>query len=246
MSSTTRALFLSALVACNALVGCTQPQGDDNVESSASAIVGGATTSAFPAVGALVQLGSPFCTGTLVTKRVVVTAAHCLDGVPAARMRFAIGPNAFRPEASVPVAQAVAHPEWNPRRIANDIGVVVLAADAPVAPIALSTTALDASWIGRELAFVGYGASNGFTGAGGGVKRGVVLPIAQIGATQFAYDGRTANTCFGDSGGPALALSEDKVPSLVGVTSFGDATCTQFGVDTRVDAFAPFLASFTQ
>jgi secreted trypsin-like serine protease len=248
MTRSTHASLLFALAACTLVIGCAPPQeeDDDYAESSSSAIVGGSTTASFPAVGALVRFGSPFCTGTLVTKRVVVTAAHCIDGVPASRIGFAIGPNAFRPQVSIPAARAVAHPNWNPVRITNDIGIVVLAADAPVAPIALNATALDSSWVGRRLAFVGYGASNGFTGSGGGVKRSVVLPLSQIGATQFAYEGRTANTCFGDSGGPALAIGEGNVPSLVGVTSFGDQTCSQYGVDTRVDAFATFISTFTR
>jgi secreted trypsin-like serine protease len=32
----------------------------------------------------------------------------------------------------------------------------------------------------------------------------------------------------------------------VGVTSYGDQTCTQFGVDTRVDAYRSFISSAIQ
>ncbi|HVH43436.1 MAG TPA: trypsin-like serine protease, partial [Labilithrix sp.] len=136
-------------------------------------------------------------------------------------------------------------PQFDTRQLTNDIGVVILAQDAPVAPIALNDT-MNASWQGRPLTFVGFGATNGRTGAGGGTKRAVSIALSQIGSTQFAYVDRTKNTCFGDSGGPAFAQDAAGNLLLAGVTSYGDQTCTQFGVDTRVDAFKSFIAAAQQ
>jgi hypothetical protein len=48
------------------------------------------------------------------------------------------------------------------------------------------------------------------------------------------------NTCNGDSGGPAFAEVGGEL-LLAGVTSYGDPSCTQYGVDTRVDVYASFL-----
>jgi secreted trypsin-like serine protease len=214
---------------------------EDEMGSTSSSIVGGTTTSAFPAVGALTRSGSPFCTGTVVAPRVVVTAAHCLAGARASSLRFAIGPNAFSPSAALRITRVTAHPGYDPNQLINDIGVVVLAEDAPVTPIPMNTTAFDASWVGRSLTFVGYGVTSGITQSGGGVKRQVAIPIAQIGSSQFAYTG-SKNTCFGDSGGPALTQDAQGATVLAGVTSYGDATCRSFGVDTRVDVFRTFVA----
>lgn len=242
-------LRLLALIALGtAATACTQatedPAPGEATAATEAEIVGGKTTTANPAVGAFVDASGPFCTGTLVTKRVIVTAAHCFEDVRAARIAFAIGPNANAPQTLLRVAQLAQHPQYDGQAIRNDIAVAVLAEDAAVTPIPVNEQALDASWVGKSLSFVGYGVTNGWTGAGNGVKRAVSMPIAQVGATQFAYGDRTRNTCFGDSGGPALVDRGNGQLAVVGVTSFGDASCTAFGVDTRVDAFKAFLAPF--
>jgi len=231
--------------AANTTGGDEATDESETTESSGAAIVGGQTTSAYPAVGALTQSGSPFCTGTVVAKRVVVTAAHCLAGVSASRIRFALGPNGFQPQAVVGVTRAVIHPQYNASTIKNDIGVLILSSDAPVTPIAINTS-MSASWEGRSLTFVGYGVANGVSQTGGGVKRVVNIAVSQIGSTQFAYEDSRRNTCFGDSGGPAFAQDASGNLLLAGVTSYGDQRCQQFGVDTRVDAYRSFIASASQ
>lgn len=248
----TSAVLAIAATAAMFSMGCAEATeddeataADDQVESSGAAIVGGQATSAYPAVGALTQSGSPFCTGTVVAKRVVVTAAHCLAGMSASRIRFAFGPNGFSPQASVGVSRVVVHPQYDANRIKNDIGVLILSSDAPVTPIAINTS-MTSSWQGRSLVFVGYGVSNGVTQTGGGTKRVVSIPISQVGSTQFAYEDSRRNTCFGDSGGPAFAQDQNGNLLLAGVTSYGDQRCQQYGVDTRVDAFRSFIASASQ
>ena len=239
-------LVLTALA--TASVACTQsteePSPNETTSAAEAEIVGGRTTTANPAIGAFVDASGPFCTGTLVTKRVIVTAAHCFEDARADRMVFAIGPNANKPQAILKVAQLAQHPQYDGQAIRNDIAVAVLAEDATVAPIPVNEEAFDASWVGKSLAFVGYGVTSGWTGAGAGVKRVVSMPITQVNATQFAYGDRTRNTCFGDSGGPALVDRGNGKLTVAGVTSFGDSSCTAFGVDTRVDAFKAFLAPF--
>ena len=46
--------------------------------------------------------------------------------------------------------------------------------------------------------------------------------------------------CRGDSGGPSFATIEGE-QRLIGIISSGDETCTEFGIDTRVDAFASWI-----
>ncbi len=247
-TTTTLDAIKLSLIAALALgsAGCAaiadDEPGEEEAEATAAAIVGGQATTGYAAVGALTQRGASFCTGTVVAKRLVVTAAHCLDGVRASNIRFVLGPNASAPQAQLGVARAIAHPQYDARRITNDIGVLVLSSDAPVAPIALND-AMSSSWVGRTLTFVGYGATNGVTGRGGGVKRAVDIAVSQVGSTQFSYADRTKNTCFGDSGGPAFARDAAGALTLVGVTSYGDQTCSRYGVDTRVDVYRSFIAS---
>jgi hypothetical protein len=46
--------------------------------------------------------------------------------------------------------------------------------------------------------------------------------------------------CEGDSGGPSFAMVNGQ-QMQVGITSFGDQQCAQFGADTRTDAEMDFL-----
>jgi secreted trypsin-like serine protease len=239
------AIKLSLLTAAlTAVGGCTAETTDgatEHAETTSSAIVGGQATSAYPAVGALTRYGSPFCTGTVVAKRVVVTAAHCLAGKSGSDMGFALGSNGFAPQVELGVSHVIPHPSFDPQRVKNDIGVVVLSEDAPVTPVAINGP-MASSWVGRSLTFVGFGATNGY-GSGSGTKRAVEIPVSQVASTQFAYEDTSKNTCFGDSGGPAFATDEGGKLLLAGVTSFGDRTCSQYGVDTRVDAYTSFIAA---
>jgi hypothetical protein len=62
-------------------------------------------------------------------------------------------------------------------------------------------------------------------------------------ATQISYAQPVSGPCNGDSGGPAF-VARGGLVFVGGITSYGDARCTQYGVSTRVDAFEGFIAAF--
>lgn len=232
---------LPLLVACAPGTPSAGDEESENADSQRDPIVGGATTNAFPAVGAITRNGQMHCTGTLVGPRTVVTAAHCVSGFTASSMKFVLGPKLTTATATLGVASIKAHPNYNATQITNDVGILTLSADAPIAPMKLLGS-MDASWAGTNLTFVGYGANNGNTQTGYGTKRFVDMAIQSVSATQFQYAVPGKNTCNGDSGGPAFANVNGEM-LVAGVTSYGDENCTQFGVDTRVDAFASFIGA---
>lgn len=203
-------------------------------------IVGGDSYSGLPAVGALTVDGQMYCTGTVIAPRKVVTAAHCVVGVSASRMKFVIGSDITHPDARIQVSQMIAHPDYDSQSIRNDIALVMLVQDAPVTPMGV-LDGMDANWVGASLFFVGYGVNNGYQQTGAGLKRAVWIPISEVYPAAFRYDHDQVNTCNGDSGGPAFHLTQGGDYLLAGVTSYGDAYCTSYGVDTRVDAFRDFL-----
>jgi len=223
-----------SLLACGA-----SRDSDETVRESGDEIVGGQAFSGLPAVGALMYDGSQSCTGTLISKRTVATAAHCAYGHSASRMTFVIGPNAYSPQASLRVVSAKVHPQYNPSSISNDIALVTLAQDAPVAPMNVLDH-MDSSWVRRNMLFVGYGTTSG-TSRQSGQKRAVTIALSQVSSTTFRYDDPNKNTCYGDSGGPAFFIDSSNQYWLAGVTSWGDQGCNQFGVDTRTDAYRDFL-----
>ncbi len=223
---------------------------DDAAEPDASrlqrdreTIVGGTACTGFPAVGMLLVNGRMHCTATLVAARKVLTAAHCVSGVPPSAVTFALGPSFDAPTAFLSVSALTPHPGFDPRQMRSDVAVVTLAQEAPrdIVPMAMNQQDM-AQWAGRKLFFVGYGMNDGVLQTGIGFKRSAWMTITQVGLTDFRYeDEPTLSTCYGDSGGPAFALDEGNQYVLAGVTSFGDTTCIQFGLDTRVDAFLSFI-----
>ena len=206
----------------------------------AEKIVGGQVESGYPAVGALLTADGGLCTGTLIAARWVVTAAHCLEGGVGGAV-FALGNDVDQPLRTIKVTSGRAHPQYDAENIANDIAVVRLASDAGVAPMPLASALDEAE--GSALTFVGFGITSG-SGSNSGIKRSVEMPLAQLDATTFSYGIRGKNTCSGDSGGPAFIAQGGQL-AIAGVTSYGDPGCRAYGVDTRVDVYAPWINGVT-
>lgn len=237
---------LVALSLCLACVDGEQPDLTPSISTrtTTEAIVGGRPEDGHPAVGAMTWLDEPFCTGTLVRPRVVISAAHCFaDSDSAEGVAVFFGADATRPSSgvSVPVSSLHIHPNYL-RDSDHDIAVAVLARDAPVAPVPFLSRSMGREWIGREALFVGFGVTDA-KGGDSGRKRSVSIPIEDISDTSFLYASSRANTCFGDSGGPALFRLNGQW-TLIGVTSWGDEDCAEFGVNTRVDPYDNFLDDF--
>ncbi len=222
-------------------LNCVGEAGIETQRTQSSEIVGGQSFTGLPAVGALLVNGSPICTGTLIEKRKVLIAAHCLEDLRG-NVAFGFGPDGFNPTETIPVSSARMHPEYDTNTIQNDIGYVTLSRDASAQPMEVLTQSMDQSWSGRTMLFVGYGLSDGVNRTGGGYKRAVTMTVNQVGATQFSINDPGKSLCSGDSGGPAFW--QDPVTQklkVAGVTSYGDRQCLAYSVDTRVDAYISFL-----
>lgn len=239
----TLAIGAIALTLLRTLTGCAATRGGDQDYESGhreNPIVNGQETSDYPATGMLLVQGQTFCTGTVIAPRTVITAAHCVEQMSPSEMTFGLGPNENQVQAELKVVSAVQHPQWDSQQLANDVAIVTLGEDAPVAPVALNK-AMDDTWIGRKVTLVGYGVSDGPSQTGAGIKREVDVTIDKLDATHLQYTTQNGQTaCNGDSGGPAYA-DEGGQLVIAGVTSYGDQNCQQYGVYTRVDAFLDFI-----
>ncbi|MBK8254707.1 MAG: serine protease [Polyangiaceae bacterium] len=211
---------------------------DDGVRDNP--IVNGQETADYPATGVLLIQGQPFCTGTIVGTRSVLTAAHCIDQMDPSQVSFGIGAAADQLEAELKVVSGVQHPNWDSQSLTNDVAVLTLGEDSPIPAIPLNP-AMDDSWIGRKVTLVGYGVTDGTQQTGAGVKRMVDVTIDKLEPTTLHYTTQNGQTaCNGDSGGPAFA-DENGQLYVAGITSYGDQGCEQYGVYTRVDAFIDFI-----
>jgi Leucine-rich repeat (LRR) protein len=232
----------SQLVAASLLiVGCDS----GGASSSAGKIVGGAVPALdSPAQTSTVALlsddgdkWSAFCSGTLIAKNLVVTAAHCLDRIKSAReMRVLFGAS-DSPDGSeaIKVSRFATYLPEGSRYFPNfDIGWVKLAKNAPknYRPVEIWHHAGELT-VGRDAAgktpylFAGYGFQStschdescfGVRLEVEGVLREPVYHTSHLSSLMIFKNPIGTGTCNGDSGGPTYMKRGDKW-YLVGATN---------------------------
>ncbi len=228
-------------------LGCVMASGfacqgvadEDQIGSSQQNIVNGTLSVEDDAVVALVYNGSQFCTGTLVSKRTVVTAAHCLPpnvDVPMFGIEVYFGTDIASGESkSLRVVDALANPDWNDAIVAGDIGVLALEADAPATPMPMAyLDVTSAGMLGEEARAVGFGVTEA-EGSGNGTRRSGMLKVDRYDGSSIYLKPGPSATCNGDSGG-ALIFLQDGVEVLGGIHSRSD--CNTAIIAERVDVHA--------
>ena len=228
------------------------------VDGFGTHIVGGATAAPgqFP-YAAFLQAdymvgGTPvtfFCTGSLITPTVVMTAAHCAYDEETGQLLqgsfFRVG-LAF---TQFPVAASnrrdgvalIPYPYYDAARHRGDVALLTLSAPAPAGavPIALASSANASLFAaGTPAVVLGWGLTSNAPGAVGSdtLQWGTVNVQSNqtCAASGFTFvpsfsmctqaPGGLPSSCTGDSGGPLVA-STPAGPVAIGITSYGSATC---------------------
>lgn len=153
------------------------------------------------------SLGS--CTGTLITRRAVLTAAHCLDDNPdEIRIWPGEGPEVL-------AASFSSHPQFNAASLQFDVGVVLLGEDMPRAPASMLTSRQGRP--GETAIVAGFGRDEDSNTT---ALRAGSTTISAVTATRLEtqYGPPASSICSGDSGGPIL-LSEGGAWAIAGISS---------------------------
>ncbi|HEX3541985.1 MAG TPA: trypsin-like serine protease [Acidimicrobiales bacterium] len=226
-----------------------------------------------PEVGALVGFFPPagksiaYCSGTLISPTVFLTAAHCGFLGPTVGVTF---DPTYTSSSIVYTGTFYADPDFKPSGnteggTGEDIAVVVL--DRPISgltPAALPTAGLldqmkANGTLDQDTQFtaVGYGDSQFTNGPGGQTTAHLQARYFAVGSynsldaseLHLSQNPATGNagTCNGDSGGPNfLGAGSGETAIIAGITVTGDTYCKSTNVDFRVDTQSArdFLASY--
>jgi secreted trypsin-like serine protease len=198
-----------------------------------------------------------YCSGTLISPTVFLTAAHCAEASPRVRVTFS---SAYQDGDPVYAGTFHADPAYRQAQSdPHDIAVVVLdKAVKGIAPAALPAAgSLGALSSTQRFTSVGYGAYEvtKTQGAGGhtfvyddvrGVATGT-LNATNPAWLRISMNPSTGNggTCYGDSGGPNF-LGTSGIVAATTIT--GDTVCRSTNVDYRLDTPSArgFLAAYVR
>lgn len=178
------------------------------------------------------------CSGALIAPRHVLSASHCDHRVGAT---FCMGENPDDPDRCLRATRVYNNPR-------ADMTLLELERDAAdvmpgVEPIPILTERMDQSWIGRTFEAAGYGQ----TEYGGFNTRWFTAePLVDLSSDTLTIDGQgRRGVCFGDSGGPVMAIASDGTARVAGDLSNGDGNCVGRDNFTRTDVFVDWIEQYT-
>ncbi|XP_060645252.1 chymotrypsin-1 [Drosophila nasuta] len=201
-----------------------------------------------------------FCSGSIISKMHVVTAAHCVEKMELEKLSVLAGTLNWKTGGQRhKIVSKHVHPQYAMMpRIINDIAVLKVSPPFGLHLAEISTIHLgDADRVGGKtpVRLTGWGSTTPNSTGAKVPDRLQVLHYQTISNEECVQKGfrvtpneicalasHGQGACMGDSGGP-LILSNGR-QQLAGIVSYGSATCAQGKPDvyTRVSSFLPYIS----
>ncbi|NDD92566.1 serine protease [bacterium] len=224
-------------------------------------IVGGeeALPGEFPFIVSIQSQGDfHFCGGSLIAKRWVLTAAHCVSAGDESGIKIVAGlheQGVLKGTQSLEVEKIIQHPKYGTTNSSYDYdyALVELKQDAAFDPVALNTQEIsisDNESSAPASTTAGWGTLKE-SGSPATVLQKVTVPLVSKKNCSSGYPGEITDrmicaglkaggkdSCQGDSGGPLVVLDAQDRPFLAGVVSWGEgcARPRKYGVYSKVNA----------
>lgn len=172
------------------------------------------------------------CSASFLTKTALVTAAHCTRGTSASSVTMRIR-DSKGTWHSMAVAKLVSHPQFTMSesavgtRVRNDIGLIILKNEFPIAVRPLKIGAVGDMMTERDVTVAGYGWNAPQSGSGT-LRTGTMRGLVQTHYNFYNREGiymvpkSKQAVCPGDSGGAVLKGSSSST-LLIGVNSLSSA-----------------------
>ena len=221
-----------------ALISCAKQTSNQDGLPSPTSSLSSITTGYNGVVMVILPGGSGICTGTFINPRIVLTAAHCTKTAGMYQVRGNFG-----------VASTYTKRSFGPGVVDDPNDIAALVFDTDIVSASDSYAIGNSVRTGDTLRLIGYGCNNLTSKTGAGTKRtGTNLIYDLNDYVEFLTPKTTAagilgasnraGSCFGDSGGPALAENAAGA-TIVAVTHaggyYGDSILSQYVDLTRSD-----------